>query len=73
MKRNDSPASTPTDDPDEIDRAVIELLKKEPLYFESTRTLDEIEANFKNMNVGDQIIEALNEVLHNIRKQKGSQ
>lgn len=72
MKRYNSPANIPTDDPDDIDRATIEQLKSEPLYFESILTLDEIEANFKNVNMGGKIIEILNEILHNIRKQKES-
>ena len=72
MKRYNPPADIPADDPDEINRSMIEQINEEPLCFESTLTLEEIEANFKNVNVGDQIIEALNEIPQNIRKQKGS-
>ena len=72
MKRYNPPADIPIGNPDEIDRAMIEQVNKGPLYFESTLTLEEIKANFKNVNVGDRIIEALNEILQNIRQQKGS-
>lgn len=72
MKRYNSPTDIPADDPDEINRAMIEQINEATLCFESTLTLEEIEANFKNVNVGDQIIEALNELLQNTQKQKGS-
>lgn len=72
MKRYNSPTDIPADDPDEIDQAMIEQINEAHLCFESALTLEEIEANFKNVNVGDQIIEALNEILQNIRRQKGS-
>ena len=72
MKRYNSPTDIPADDPDEINRAMIEQINEATLCFESTLTLEEIKANFKNVNVGDRIIEVLNEILQNIRQQKGS-
>ncbi len=66
MKKHDRLAAIPEDNPDEIDQAIIEQINEEPLYFEIALPLEKIEANFKNVKVGDQIIEALSEVLQNI-------
>lgn len=60
----------PVEEPDEYDWAMIELTK-DTLFFESTLSLEEVEANVKNVNIGDSIIEALTEVLQNLRKQGG--
>lgn len=36
---------------------------EEDLYFESSLTLEEIEANFKDVDIGEGVIEALEDVL----------